>query len=125
MALSVATPVLAGAHKAVPKSVLEAHLKTFVLSTKAKNVTFAVQPYVESYSVDDARRVFTINISQAFATQYFTDKSVNYYYKHLAKALPKPYNRYTLHINTVGMPIEQLVPGAKDRNAAAGWGRLD
>lgn len=125
MALSVATPVLAGAHKAVPKSVLEAHLKTFVLSTKAKNVTFTVQPYVESYSVDDARRVFTINISQAFATQYFTDKSVNYYYKHLAKALPKPYNRYTLRINTVGMPIEQLVPGAKDRNAAAGWGRLD
>ena len=125
MALSVVTPVLAGANKAVPKSVLESHLKTFVLNTKAKNVTFSVQPYVESYSVDDTRRMLTLNISSAFATQNFTDKSVNFYYKRLAKALPKPYNRYTLRINAVGLPIEQLVLGAKDRNAAAGWGRLD
>ena len=61
---------------------------------------------MESYSVDDARRVLTLNVSTGFATQNFTEKSVGYYYKRLAKALPKPYNRYQLRINTAGMPIE-------------------
>lgn len=123
----VAFPASAGSRKTQPKETLDTRLKNYVLATRAKDVVYAVQPYVESYSVDDARRVFTLNVSTGFATQFFTEKSVNFYYKHLAKALPKPYNRYQLCINTAGMPIEMLVPGAKlrDGSAAAGWGRID
>ena len=123
----MALPATAGSHKTLSAAQLDTRLKNYVLATRAKNVVYAVQPYMESYSVDDARRVLTLNVSTGFATQNFTEKSVGYYYKRLAKALPKPYNRYKLCINTAGMPIEMLVPGAKlrDGSAPAGWGRID
>ena len=123
----VTLPASAGEHKTSSNEGLNIRLKNYVLATRAKNVVYAVQPYMESYSVDDARRVLTLNVSTGFATQNFTEKSVGYYYKRLAKALPKPYNRYRLCINTAGMPIEMLVPGAKlrDGSAPAGWGRID
>ena len=123
----VTFPASAGEHKTSSNGGLDIRLKNYVLATRAKNVVYAVQPYMESYSVDDARRVLTLNVSTGFATQSFTEKSVGYYYKRLAKALPKPYNRYRLCINTAGMPIEMLVPGAKlrDGSAPAGWGRID
>lgn len=123
----VTLPASAGEHKTSSNGGLDIRLKNYVLATRAKNVVYAVQPYMESYSVDDARRVLTLNVSTGFATQSFTEKSVGYYYKRLAKALPKPYNRYRLCINTAGMPIEMLVPGAKlrDGSAPAGWGRID
>ena len=123
----VTLPASAGEHKTSSNEGLNIRLKNYVLATRAKNVVYAVQPYMESYSVDDTRRVLTLNVSTGFATQNFTEKSVGYYYKRLAKALPKPYNRYRLCINTAGMPIEMLVPGAKlrDGSAPAGWGRID
>lgn len=123
----VTLPASAGEHKTSSNGGLDIRLKNYVLATRAKNVVYAVQPYMESYSVDDAHRVLTLNVSTGFATQNFTEKSVGYYYKRLAKVLPKPYNRYKLCINTAGMPIEMLVPGAKLRNgsAPAGWGRID
>lgn len=123
----VTLPASAGEHKTSSNGGLNIRLKNYVLATRAKNVVYAVQPYMESYSVDDAHRVLTLNVSTGFATQNFTEKSVGYYYKRLAKALPKPYNRYKLCINTAGMPIEMLVPGAKlrDGSAPAGWGRID
>ena len=123
----MALPATAGSHKTLSAAQLDTRLKNYVLATRAKNVVYAVQPYMESYSVDDARRVLTLNVSTGFATQNFTEKSVGYYYKRLAKALPKPYNRYQLRINTAGMPIEQLVPGAKLRSGSApgGWGRIN
>ena len=123
----MALPATAGSHKTLSAAQLDTRLKNYVLATRAKNVVYAVQPYMESYSVDDARRVLTLNVSTSFATQNFTEKSVGYYYKRLAKALPKPYNRYQLRINTAGMPIEQLVPGAKLRSGSApgGWGRIN
>ena len=118
----MALPATAGSHKTLSAAQLDTRLKNYVLATRAKNVVYAVQPYMESYSVDDARRVLTLNVSTSFATQNFTEKSVGYYYKRLAKALPKPYNRYQLRINTAGMPIEQLVPGAKLRSGSAPGG---
>ena len=123
----MALPATAGSHKTLSAAQLDTRLKNYVLATRAKNVVYAVQPYMESYCVDDARRVLTLNVSTGFATQNFTEKSVGYYYKRLAKALPKPYNRYQLRINTAGMPIEQLVPGAKLRSGSApgGWGRIN
>lgn len=123
----MALPATAGSHKTLSAAQLDTRLKNYVLATRAKNVVYAVQPYMESYSVDDARRVLTLNVSTGFATQNFTEKSVGYYYKRLSKALPKPYNRYQLRINTAGMPIEQLVPGAKLRSGSApgGWGRIN
>ena len=123
----VAFPASAESHKTSPKETLDTRLKNYVLATRAKDVVYVVQPYMESYSVDDAHGVLTLNVSTGFATQNFTEKSVSFYYKRLAKALPKPYNRYRLCINTAGMPIEMLVAGAKLRNgsASAGWGHLD
>ena len=86
----VTLPASAGEHKTSSNGGLDTRLKNYVLATRAKNVVYAVQPYMESYSVDDARRVLTLNVSTGFATQNFTEKSVGYYYKRLATALPKP-----------------------------------
>ena len=87
----MALPATAGSHKTLSAAQLDTRLKNYVLATRAKNVVYAVQPYMESYSVDDVRRVLTLNVSTGFATQNFTEKSVGYYYNRLATALPKPY----------------------------------
>lgn len=125
LAMPMTVAVSAESVKAASKASLEQCLKNYVLSVKAKNTVFAVQPYMESYSIDHSQQLLTLNISTAFATQEFTDKTVAFYYKRLAKALPKPYSRYKLRINVAGMPIEALVPGASNDNAAAGWGKID
>lgn len=101
-------------------------LKNYLLQNRAKNVTYATLPYVETYTVDDTRKQLQLVASPAFASQEFTEKSVAYYYRRLAKALPKPYNRYSLSIVSAGMPIEMLVPGARTEDGAtAFWGKID
>ena len=59
----MALPATAGSHKTLSAAQLDTRLKNYVLATRAKNVVYAVQPYMESYSVDDARRVLTLNVS--------------------------------------------------------------
>ena len=63
----MALPATAGSHKTLSAAQLDTRLKNYVLATRAKNVVYAVQPYMESYSVDDARRVLTLNVSTGFA----------------------------------------------------------
>ena len=117
----------AGTTKMLPKEKIGVLLNHYVLQYKAKNVSYPTQPYMESFDVDDSNRQLRLVVSPAFATQNFTEKSVKYYYKKLANSLPKPYNRYNLTIESAGLPIEQLVPGAKtdDNGVAAIWGRID
>ena len=127
-AASVAfVPASAGNAKTLPKEKIGVLLKTYILQNKAKNVSYPTQPYMESFSVDDSRRKLTLVVSPSFATQDFTEQSVRFYYRRLAKSLPKPYNRYDLSIECVGMPIEQLVAGATagQDGARAFWGRID
>lgn len=102
-------------------------LKDYVLQTKAKDVSFHVQPYLESFYVDNGGRKLTLVVSPEFASQEFTQSTVRYYYKRLAKSLPKPYNKYELRITTVGMPIEQLVAGAKveSLDCPSAWGGME
>lgn len=123
----VILPVLAVNHRIMANGKIEALLRSYVLQTKAKNVFFVVQPYMESYNIDDTQRQITLNVSQSFATQTFTDESVKYYYKRLAKTLPKPYNRYNLSIRCISMPIEQLVAGAicNDNSKPGSWGKIN
>lgn len=123
----VAVSAMANTPKMLPKEKIEALLKVYVLQNRAKNVSYPEQPYMESFRVDDTRRKLTLVVSPAFATQDFTEKSVAFYYKRLAKTLPKPYCRYSLSIECVGLPIEQLVPGAKIENeeSKALWGKIN
>ena len=111
-----------------PQSEVKARLQGYVLHTKAKDASFAMQPVMESYSVDHTSRSLTLRVSDAFAAQAFTAKTVDYYYRRLAKALPKPYSRYRLRIETAGMPIEMLVDGARipyGESAPAAWGDIE
>lgn len=126
VSLAVA-PSLASDHKTLPKEKIGVLLKNYVLQNKAKNVSYPTQPYMESFRVDDANRRLTLKVSPSFATQDFTEQSVKYYYKRLSKSLPKPYNRYDLSIECIGMPIEQLVAGAKSEAAGSNafWGQID
>ena len=113
--------------KLLPRDRMEALLNNYVLQNRAKNVCYSVQPRIESFSVDDNSRKLTLVVSPVFASQDFTEQSVKFYYKRLAKSLPKPYSRYGLSIQSAGLPIEQMVAGAKDESAAktALWGHIN
>ena len=127
VSLAVA-PSFANGQKTLPKEKIGVLLKNFILQNKAKDVSYPTQPYMESFRVDDLNKRLTLTVSQAFATQEFTEQSVKYYYKRLSKSLPKPYNRYDLRIECVGMPIELLVAGAKSDVAASSnafWGQIE
>ena len=70
--------------------------------------------------------VFLEVVSPSFAAQDFTASSVRFYYKRLAKALPRPYNKYKLTIMAGGLPIEQLVAGSKcEKGMPNAWGKTE
>ncbi|WP_367259725.1 xanthan lyase [uncultured Prevotella sp.] len=87
---------------------------------------FPSQPYLVSYNLDDRRRTLNVQLSPSFAAQDFTASSVRFYYKRLAKALPRPYNKYKLTIMAGGLPIEQLVAGSKcEKGMPNAWGKTE
>lgn len=110
---SLATSVCAANRNTQARDNLGNILKTYVLQNRAKKVIFPSQPYLVSYNLDDRRRTLNVQLSPSFAAQDFTASSVRFYYKRLAKALPRPYNKYKLTIMAGGLPIEQLVAGSK------------
>ncbi|WP_337644922.1 golvesin C-terminal-like domain-containing protein [Prevotella sp.] len=123
----VAVPSVAGSNKMLSNEKVGTILKNYVLQSRAKNVHFQAQPYLEKFSVDERSRELKVYISPSFATQEFTEKSVKFYYKRLSRTLPKPYNKYSLSIVAAGLPIEQLVAGAKVNNTGvpSAWGKIE
>ena len=123
---SLATSVCAANRNTQARDNLGNILKTYVLQNRAKKVIFPSQPYLVSYNLDDRRRTLNVQLSPSFAAQDFTASSVRFYYKRLAKALPRPYNKYKLTIMAGGLPIEQLVAGSKcERGMPNAWGKTE
>lgn len=123
---SLATSVCAANRNTQARDNLGNILKTYVLQNRAKKVIFSSQPYLVSYNLDDRRRTLNVQLSPSFAAQDFTASSVRFYYKRLAKALPRPYNKYKLTIMAGGLPIEQLVAGSKcEKGMPNAWGKTE
>lgn len=123
---SLATSVCAANRNTQARDNLGNILKTYVLQNRAKKVIFPSQPYLVSYNLDDRRRMLNVQLSPSFAAQDFTASSVRFYYKRLAKALPRPYNKYKLTIIAGGLPIEQLVAGSKcEKGMPNAWGKTE
>lgn len=123
---SLATSVCAANRNTKARDNLGNILKTYVLQNRAKKVIFPSQPYLLSYNLDDRRRTLNVQLSPSFAAQDFTASSVRFYYKRLAKALPRPYNKYKLTIMAGGLPIEQLVAGSKcEKGMPNAWGKTE
>lgn len=123
---SLATSVCAANRNTQARDNLGNILKTYVLQNRAKKVIFPSQPYLVSYNLDDRRRTLNVQLSPSFAAQDFTASSVRFYYKRLAKALPRPYNKYKLTIMAGGLPIEQLVAGSKcEKGMPNAWGKME
>lgn len=123
---SLATSVCAANRNTQARDNLGNILKTYVLQNRAKKVIFPSQPYLVSYNLDDRRRTLNVQLSPSFAAQDFTASSVRFYYKRLAKALPRPYNKYKLAIMAGGLPIEQLVAGSKcEKGMPNAWGKME
>lgn len=123
---SLATSVCAANRNTQARDNLGNILKTYVLQNRAKKVIFPSQPYLVSYNLDDRRRTLNVQLSPSFAAQDFTASSVRFYYKRLAKALPRPYNKYKLTIIAGGLSIEQLVAGSKcEKGMPNAWGKTE
>lgn len=123
---SMATSVCAANRNTQARDNLGNILKTYVLQNRAKKVIFPSQPYLVSYNLDDRRRTLNVQLSPSFAAQDFTASSVRFYYKRLAKALPRPYNKYKLTIMAGGLPIEQFVAGSKcEKGMPNAWGKTE
>lgn len=123
---SLATSVCAANRNTQARDNLGNILKTYVLQNRAKKVIFPSQPYLVSYNLDDRRRTLNVQLSPSFAAQDFTASSVRFYYKRMAKALPRPYNKYKLTIMAGGLPIEQLVAGSKcEKGMPNAWGKTE
>lgn len=123
---SLATSVCAANRNTQARDNLGNILKTYVLQNRAKKVMFPSQPYLVSYNLDDRRRTLNVQLSPSFAAQDFTASSVRFCYKRLAKALPRPYNKYKLTIMAGGLPIEQLVAGSKcEKGMPNAWGKTE
>lgn len=126
--LTAWTPGPSPAQQYTPgKEYIETRIRDFFTANPATLSDGAGQARMLSYKIDNHNKTLTITASDQFAMQDFTEKSVRNTYKRLAKALPKPYNKYELTIITGGLPIEELVPGsyAIDHILHNAWGEIE
>ena len=87
-----------------------------------------IAPQMLSYSIDDMERTLTVNTNETLATMNLNPSAVKSLYKHLSKSLPRPFNKYSLHVISCGLPIEQLYIGASGpcKGIRRGqWGNID
>lgn len=111
------------------KEEIKSAITDFFLKYKPKT-KYADAPWIakaESYSIDNRRRVLSINANARFSCQDFTESSVRKIYNKLSRSLPKPYNKYQIKIISNGLPIEELVAGAysMDKILSNGWGDVE
>lgn len=88
----------------------ERNLSAYFSTYHSDDAFFAFQPRLEKLSIDDSHQQVIIIADANFAQQNFTDKNVNKIYKRIKKILPKPLNKYTVTVQTNGMPIQYFIP---------------
>ena len=103
----------------------EQKLHRYFAGYKAADGDLPQPAKMKKLTVDDRNRTVTVLMDDLFAQQSFTSKSVGKIYAKVKGALANPYNKYKIVVTTVGLPIEQLVPGSVDRNAHDLWGNID
>lgn len=118
--------VMVSAQTQAVRSKAEHELNAYFMTYQAKDMAFTQQPRLQTLHIDDRTRRVTVTVSDPFAQQNFTDKLVGRIYKHVRKALPKPYGKYDLSIVCSGMPLEQYVPGyvMAGADTRALWGKI-
>jgi hypothetical protein len=79
------------------------------------------------FDVDDNAKTIKLEVSNSFASQELTLKSVKKIYKKISNIFPSQYNQYKMIITSCGMPIEQLATDATiaDNECNKFWGDID
>lgn len=123
--LLCASPMLAQTAKERAK--MERQLNQFFEEYQPKNKTLAFPGSLKELDIDNDKRTVTVTANDGFADQEFTERSVGEIYKKVRKALVKPFNRYSLSIQSDGTPIDELVPGGgvMHEGATRIWGNID
>ena len=98
------------AQTATQEKKMEQKLKEYFAKYKPKKQEQPQSPKLLKYEVDNKNKTINIVADGTFAAQEFSEKTTNDIYKHIKKAIPKPYKKYTITVITNGMPIEYLVP---------------
>ena len=106
---------------------IKSRLSAFFLNYESDKDITTGQARLVKYSIDNRRKTVNITSSNIFAVQEFTESKVKKIYRKIAKALPKPYNKYKIKVVTNGMSIEELVPDMKyTENEMPGmWGNIE
>lgn len=102
-------------------------LRDYFATYEPKGQQMARAPKMLSYTVDNKKRTLDITADETFAAQEFTDKITENIYRKVRKALPKPYNKYSITITTNGMAIDELAPNSLSANGDKSrlWGDID
>lgn len=124
--LSGVTPDIYGQSKGDNEKI-KSRLSAFFLNYESDDDITAGQARLVKYSIDNRRKTVNITSNNAFAVQKFTKSKVKKIYKKIAKALPKPYNKYKIKVITDGISIEELVPDMRysDSEMPNMWGKIE
>ena len=124
--LSGVTPDIYGQSKGDNEKI-KSRLSAFFLNYESDDDITAGQARLVKYSIDNRRKTVNITSNNAFAVQEFTKSKVKKIYKKIAKALPKPYNKYKIKVITDGISIEELVPDMRysDSEMPNMWGKIE
>lgn len=121
-------PLLADAQPSGQEAKMAQRLKVYFVKYEPKGQQPLSQPTkMLDYKVDNRQKTIHITADGNFAAQEFTEKSVAYIYRKIKKALPKPYNKYTVTVSTNGMVIDELIPNRISTNGDRTrlWGNID
>ena len=122
--------VSAGAHAQADDSetMLKQQLDTWFAQYRPRTGNaLPATPQVTAFRIDDLKRTVTVEVNATFAMQAFTPSAVKSICKKLGKALPRPFNKYTLRVMCCGMPLELLVPSHPDMDGVkpGQWGKIN
>jgi hypothetical protein len=109
------------------KSNLQREISNYFLRYDNGQATLSEQPRVLDIDINDHTRIVKIHVSNSFATQELTTKSIKKIYKKINKIISSKYDQYNTVIMSCGLPIELLAADAtlSDNEANHFWGNID
>ena len=109
------------------KLAIQREISNYFLRYDNNNNSLPEQIRILNFDIDDNAKTIKLEISNSFAAQELTLKSVKKIYKKISKIFPSQYDHYKMIIISCGMPIEQLATDATitDNENNKFWGEID
>lgn len=126
MAMMLAGATIAHAQHTSLDTQTERRLNNYFLNYKLDPNTGYTQARMTSYHLDPIAHILTINVSDAFGAQDFSQQMVDKIYHKIGRLLPDSFSQYKIRVAVNGIVIDLMTTDdTHTGNISQAWGDID